>query len=123
MLIGVDSSPCSLSLRNRSMFNYEMPSKQIGLKKYFCTKIFFSYILFVQSQSCLLESTAAIFRQSAGYVSYSFSSSIPFLLKNSVYILKILVPYAFTNCLLVRTIERGVLSFSGQYYEFSHCNL
>ena len=46
-----------------------MPSKQIGLKKCFCTKIFFfSNLLFFQSQSCLLESTAAIFRQSAGYV-------------------------------------------------------
>ena len=41
MLIVIDRSPCSLSLRNRSMFNYEMPSKQIGLKKCFCTKIFF----------------------------------------------------------------------------------
>ena len=41
MLIVIDSSPCSLSLRNRSIFNYEIPSKQIGLKKCFCTKIFF----------------------------------------------------------------------------------
>ena len=30
--------------------------------------LFFQYLLFFQSQSCLLESTAAIFRQSAGYV-------------------------------------------------------
>ena len=134
MLIVIDRSPCSLSLRNRSMFNYEMPSK-IGLKNCFCTKIFFffnifcyfnpnhaywnqrrlfsgnlpgmfgidsslslrnrstlcsttkchqnksdlknvfvqksfffQYLLFFQSQSCLLESTAAIFRQSAGCV-------------------------------------------------------
>ena len=43
MLIGIDSSPCSLSLRNRSVFNYEkMTSKWIGLKKCFWTKIFFS---------------------------------------------------------------------------------
>ena len=31
--------------------------------------LFFQYLLLFQSQSCLLESTAAIFRQSAGYVS------------------------------------------------------
>ena len=30
--------------------------------------LFFQYLLLFQSQSCLLESTAAIFRQSAGYV-------------------------------------------------------
>ena len=30
--------------------------------------LFFLYLLLFQSQSCLLESTAAIFRQSAGYV-------------------------------------------------------
>ena len=43
MLIVIDSSPCSLSLRNRSMFNYEMPSKHIGLKKMFLYKnLFFS---------------------------------------------------------------------------------
>ena len=38
MLIVIDSSPCSLSLRNRSMFNYEMPSKQMFLYK----NLFFS---------------------------------------------------------------------------------
>ena len=32
--------------------------------------LFFQYLLFYQSQSCLLESAAAIFRQSAGYVFY-----------------------------------------------------
>ena len=42
MLIVIDSSPCSFSLGNRSMFNYEMPSKWIGLKKMFLYKIFFS---------------------------------------------------------------------------------
>ena len=30
--------------------------------------LFFQYLLFFQSQSCLLESTVAIFRHSAGYV-------------------------------------------------------
>ena len=34
----------------------------------FLYKNLFQYLLFFQSQSCLLESTAAIFRQSAGYV-------------------------------------------------------
>ena len=37
--------------------------------------LFFRYLLFFQSQSCLLESTAAIFRQSTGYV-LSFSRKI-----------------------------------------------
>ena len=37
--------------------------------------LFFRY-LFFQSQSCLLESTAAIFRQSVGYVFYSFNATI-----------------------------------------------
>ena len=46
MLIGIDSSPCRLSLRSRSMFNYEMPSKWIGLKKCFCAKIFFLKIFY-----------------------------------------------------------------------------
>ena len=32
--------------------------------------LFFQYLLFFQSQSCLLESTATIFRQSAGYVQW-----------------------------------------------------
>ena len=31
-------------------------------------RFFFQYLPFFQSQSCLVESTAAIFRQSAGYV-------------------------------------------------------
>ena len=73
MLIGYDSSPCSLSLRNRSIFNYEIPSRlKIGLKSdlknVLYKNLFFQYLLFFQSQSCLLESTAAVFRQSAGYV-------------------------------------------------------
>ena len=39
------------------------------LKNFFVQKsFFFQYLLFFQSQSCLLESTVAIFRQSAGYV-------------------------------------------------------
>ena len=42
MLIGIDSSPCKLSLRNASMFNFEMPSKEIVLKKIvFVQKSFF----------------------------------------------------------------------------------
>ena len=36
----------------------------------FLYNFFFQYLLFFQSQSCLLESTAAIFRQSAGYVCF-----------------------------------------------------
>ena len=68
MLIGIDSSPCSLSLRNRSMFNDEMSSKYIGLKKCFCTKIFFFNIFYSFNFLFLLESAATIFRQSAGYV-------------------------------------------------------
>ena len=44
----------------------------MGLKKCFCTNLFFQYLLFFQSQSCFLESTEAIFRQSSGYVFYLF---------------------------------------------------
>ena len=46
MLIGIDTRLCSLSLRDRSMFNYEILSIPIEL----------------------WESMVAIFRQSAGYV-------------------------------------------------------
>ena len=35
---------------------------------FFVQKSFFQYFLCFQSQSCLLKSTAAIFRQSSGYV-------------------------------------------------------
>ena len=71
MLIGIDSSPCSLSLRNRSTLSSTTKCHQnkSDLKNVFVQKFFFfQYLLFFQSQSCLLESTAAIFRQSAGYV-------------------------------------------------------
>ena len=71
MLIGIDSNPCSLSLRNRSTFcsTTKCHQNKWDLKNVFVQKsFFFQYLLFFQSQSCLLESTAAIFRQSAGYV-------------------------------------------------------
>ena len=71
MLIGIDSSPCSLSLRNRSTLCSTTKCHQIksDLKNVFVQKsFFFQNLLFCQSESCLLESTAAIFRQSAGYV-------------------------------------------------------
>ena len=38
--------------------------------------LFFQYLLLFQSQSCLLESMAAIFRQSAGYVIQFLASPI-----------------------------------------------
>ena len=71
MLIGIDSSPCSLSLRNRSTLcsTTKCHQNKSDLKNVLQKSFFFQYLLFFQSQSCLLESTAAIFRQSAGYVS------------------------------------------------------
>ena len=78
MLIVIDSSPCSLSLRNRR--TTKCHQNKSDLKKCFCTKFFFFQYLLFQSQSCLLESTAAIFRQSAGYVSISSILSIPIML-------------------------------------------
>ena len=73
MLIGIDSSPCSLSLRNRSTLcsTTKCHQNKSDLKRVFVQKSFFQYLLFFQSQSCLLESTAAIFRQSAGYVLFT----------------------------------------------------
>ena len=71
VLNGIDSSPCSLSLRNRSTLcsTTKCHQNKSDLKNVFVRKsFFFQYLLFFQSQSCLLESTAAIFRQSAGYV-------------------------------------------------------
>ena len=73
MLIGIDSSPCSLSLENRSTLcsTTKCHQNKSDLKNIFVQKsFFFQYLLFFQSQSCLLESTAANFRQSAGYVWY-----------------------------------------------------
>ena len=70
-VIGIDSSPCSLSLGNRSTLcsNTTCYQNKSDLKNVFVQKsFFFQYLLFFQSQSCLLESTAAIFWQSAGYV-------------------------------------------------------
>ena len=46
MLIGIDTRPCSLSVRDRSMFNYEMTSKQIALKNVFIQKSIFDDIFF-----------------------------------------------------------------------------
>ena len=71
MLISIDSSPCSLSLRNRSTLcsTTKCHQNKSDLTKVFVQKSFcFQYLLFFQSHSCLLESTAATFRQSAGYV-------------------------------------------------------
>ena len=70
MLIGIDSSPCSLSLRNRSTLcsTTKCHKNKSDLKNVFVQNFFFQYLLFFQSQSCFLKSTAAIFRQSAGYV-------------------------------------------------------
>ena len=74
MLIGIDISPCSLSLRNRSTLcsTTKCHQNKTDLKNVFVQKFFFQYLLFFQSQSCLLESVAAIFRQSAEYVCWSF---------------------------------------------------
>ena len=41
MLIGFDTRPGSLSLRDRSIFNYEMTSKYIALKNVFIQKSIF----------------------------------------------------------------------------------
>ena len=41
MLIGFDTSPCILSLRNRSMSNYEMSKRNVRTSNVFCTKINF----------------------------------------------------------------------------------
>ena len=46
MLIGIDSSPCSLSLRNRGMFNYEKINrtlKNVFVQKSFFFNIFYSF--------------------------------------------------------------------------------
>ena len=96
MLIGFDSSPCSLSLRNRSTLcsTTKCYQNKSDLKIFLYKNLFFfQYLLFFQSQSCLLESTAAIFRQSSGYVwffavmffpiqSQSFLGSVYFCLVN-----------------------------------------
>ena len=41
MLIGFDTRPCSLSVRDSSMFKYEMTSKYIALKNVFIQKSIF----------------------------------------------------------------------------------
>ena len=46
MLIGIDTRPCSLSLRDRSMFIYEMTSKSIAHKNVFMQKSIFVDIFF-----------------------------------------------------------------------------
>ena len=60
----------SLSLGDRSTLCSTTKSHQnkSNLKNVSVQKSFISQYLFFQSQSCLLESTAAIFRQSAGFV-------------------------------------------------------
>ena len=69
MLIGIDSSPCSLSLKTEVCSTTKCHQNKSDLKNFFVQKsFFFQYLLFFQSQLCLLESTVAIFRQSAGYV-------------------------------------------------------
>ena len=45
----------------------------------FLCNFFFQYLLFFKSQSCLLQSTVAIFRQSAGYVSIFVDPFTPFV--------------------------------------------
>ena len=58
--------------------------------------LFFQYLLLFQSQSCLSESTAAIFRQSAGYVfiySYDSDSRVGPLLALLVSLLTFLIEY------------------------------
>ena len=45
MLIGIDTIPCSLSLRDSSMFNYEMTSKRIALKNVIVQKSIFVDLL------------------------------------------------------------------------------
>ena len=69
MLIGIDTRPCSLSLRDRSMFNYEMTSNKSHLKMYLCKNQFLLIFSFQSIPIELWESTKAIFRQSAGFVS------------------------------------------------------
>ena len=54
------------------MFFFTSSNFFSDFKNFFVQKsFFFQYLLFVQSQSCLLESTAAISRQSVGYVLYN----------------------------------------------------
>ena len=66
-------------------------------------KSFFQYLLFFQSKSCLLESTAAVIRQSAGYVYYFFD------LWNRMFI-----PNGFPNPFIVNSRS----SFLFSHWEF-----
>ena len=46
MLNGIDGSPCSLSLRNRNMFNYEMHQNKSDLKMFLYKNLFFFNIFY-----------------------------------------------------------------------------
>ena len=67
---------------------------------------FFQYLLLFQSQSCLLESTAAIFRQSAGYVHFCLFK----LLSNEVYSNYISPAGLFIKCFVLPTLSDLFLS-------------
>ena len=68
MLIGTDTGPCVVLIRNRGMLSSKMTSNGSQFKIVCVQKSFLSLVFLFQSQSWLRESTTALFRQSAGYV-------------------------------------------------------
>ena len=69
MLIGFDTGPCVVSLRNRSLFSSKIKSKWFCALK-LCAKIIFSLFFssFKRNLGNEWESTAVIFRQSSVHV-------------------------------------------------------
>ena len=83
----------------------------------FLYKILFFQYLFFQSQSCLLESTVALFRQSAGYIFFQFfcsiSLSLKFLKVDEGFLRdKITCYYHFMSYVLVLETRKLILFFA-----------
>ena len=65
--LGNDTSPCVLSLRNRSMHNYEIQSKYCAIQRFLCNNQFYHCFSVPAIPICVVIMTSGSFRQSTLY--------------------------------------------------------
>ena len=108
------------SLRNRSMLTTKCHQNKSDWKMFLYKNLFFFQYLFSQSQSCLLESTAAIFRLSAGYVLHFFPIRIEgILLIDSKFFISFLQSESSCSILrLSRKVFRVLVNLSSGFKFF-----
>ena len=114
MLIGIGTRPCSLSLRDRSMFNYEMTSKSMSshLKMFLYKNKFLLVFPFLPIPIELWEATAANLIAALIFSDGYYSAPIFFFVE-------LFFDYPFCRFF---NILREIFDFSRLVSLFCHCD-